>query len=174
MTTQKKIDVVRDLTDKLARAKSIILADYRGITHKQLEDLKRAVKKTGSDFIIVKNTLLTKALAAFSPEFKKEDLDKKLVGPTAALLAYEDEVSPLRELYKVMKLLSLPKIKFGYLGNQELNEEDITKLVKLPGKNVLIAQFVGQLKAPLYGLHRALGWNIQKFVFVLEAVKTAK
>ncbi len=168
MATQRKIDSVQELTEKMSKAKSIVFADYRGLTHKQLEELRKALRKVQAEFVIAKNTLILKALAVKEQKITSSDL---LTGPTATLFSYSDEVSGLKEMVKFAKTLSLPKIKFGFLGAQELTEAQVTNLSKLPGKDILLAQLVGQMKSPLYGLHRALNWNLQKFVLVLSAIK---
>lgn len=174
MANQRKIDQVKELSDKLSKGKAIILTDYRGLTHKQLEDIKKNLKKTEADFIVAKNSLLAKAFGFTHLKDFSEVIKKEVTGPTAVLIAKADEITPLKELFKFIKTLSLPQIKFGYLADKQVSGEEISRLVKLPTRNVLLAQLVGQMKSPLYGLHRSLNWNLQKFVMVLNSVKNKK
>ncbi len=165
MATQRKIDAVTELTGKIAKAKSIVLADYRGLKHKQLEELRRALKKTDADFSVIKNRLFTKALGN-----KAKSIENQLTQSTAALFAYADEVAPLTVLLKFFKTAGAGITKGGLLGDNVLTEADITKLAALPARSVLLARLVGQLNAPIQGLHYALSWNINRLVWALKEV----
>jgi large subunit ribosomal protein L10 len=169
MATQKKIDAVAQLSDKVGKAKSIVLADYRGLKHKQLEELRRALKKTDADFTVTKNRLFSKALGD-----KAKSVEALLTQSTAALFAYADEVAPLSVLLKFFKTAGFGKPKGGLLGNTVLTEADVVMLASLPSRPVLLATLVRQLNAPIQGLHDALNWNVNKLVWALNAVKTKK
>jgi large subunit ribosomal protein L10 len=160
--TQKKIDTVTELTDKVAKAKSIVLADYRGLKHKQLEELRRTLKKLDAQFIVTKNTLLARAGMA------------KNEGATAALFSFTDEVAPLKVLLKFFKSAGSGITKGGLLGSTVLNEADVTRLATIPNRPQLLGQLAGQLNAPIQGLHYALSWNLNKLVWALDAVKKTK
>ena len=167
--TQRKIDAVTELTDKIGKAKSIVLADYRGLKHKQLEELRRALKKTDADFSVTKNRLFAKALGD-----KAKSIEGQLKESTAALFAYADEVAPLTVLLKFFKTAGFGKTKGGLLGDKVLTDADVTKLAALPARPVLLAQLVGQLNAPIQGLHYALNWNFNKLVWALNSIKEKK
>lgn len=169
MATQKKIDTVKALTEKVSRARALILADYRGLKHKQFEQIKKLLKKTQADLVVAKNRLVSRALG---DHFK--ELLPFLKEPTAVLFAYADEVAPLRELLKFFKNAGAGKPKAGLLGNQLLSETDIARLAALPTREILLGQLVGQLKAPISGLHNALNWNIRKLVYAVQAIHEAK
>ena len=167
---QEKIETVGVFEEKVKRAKAIVLTDYRGLTHQQLETLKKALKLAEAELVVTKNTLLKLALKTTHSSQPASDLQ----GPTATLFAYNDVVAPLKELSKTIKLLKLPFIKFGILEGKTITGEDVMKLATLPPRDVLIAQVVGGLKSPFYGLHRALNWNLQKLVLTLKAVSDKK
>ena len=168
---QKNVNVLSELTDKVSRAVSMIFTDYRGLTHKQLEDVRKKIKKVKGDLVVTKNTLLLKALT----ETKKAPSELvKHDAPTATLFAYEDAIAPLKELVKFFKVIGLGSFKGGILEGKLLTIDEVDRLATLPSRPQLIAQLVGQLKAPLYGLHNALSWNMRKLVWTLEAVKSNK
>ncbi len=169
-TKQKKIDQFKELTDKIKRAKAMVLADYSGLTHKQLEELRKLLKKTEAEFSITKNSLLRRALA----EVKQTVSDAHLNNATATLFAYVDEVSPLKELVKFLKTAAMGKIKVGLLNGNEISAADVEKMSALPSRDELLAKLVGQLQAPMYGLHNALSWNLKQLVWTLNAVKATK
>ncbi len=160
---QKKEGIVAELLDKKGRAKAMIFTNYQGLTHKQIEGLKKGIKKADAEFVVAKNTLLQKAMTGI-----KEI--ESLKGPTGTIFAYSDIVAPLKEVARIIKQFTLPTIKFGVLEGQVLNSEQILKISSLPTREVLIAQFVGDLKAPIFGLHRALNWNLQKLVMTLDQI----
>lgn len=169
MATQKKIDNVTMLAEKVARAKSVVFADYRGLKHKQLEDLRRKLKKIEGEFTVSKNRLLLRALGD-----KAGVVKSFLTDSTATLFAYGDEVAPLKELLKFFKVATMGKTKGGLLGNATLSDADVTKLATLPTREILLGQVVGRLNGPIQGLHYGLSWNLNKLVWSLNAVKGKK
>lgn len=165
---QKKIAIAEDLTTKVEKSKGIFLTNYTGLTHQQLEGLKRAVKKLDGEFVIAKNTLLKRALG------KKATQEEVFNQPTAVLFTYNDVVEPLKVIAKLIKEINLPVIKAGYLENQWLSASDVNRLSNLPPKPMLQAQLLGMMKQPIQDLHRALNWNIQSLVISLSAIAQKK
>lgn len=170
MSTPKKEAAFQKYTQQLQKAKAVFVADYQGLTHKQLEDLRKALKKVQGEFTIIKNRLFQKALT----EQNKTLEDKSLDGTTGALFAYDDEVAPVKEMLRIFKDATKGTVKAGFLGQTQMGAAEIEKMAKLPGKDQLRSQLVGQLKAPLFGLHYALGWNLKQLVWALEAVRSKK
>ena len=168
---QKKEAIVEEIVEKALRAKALVFTNYEGLTHKQLEGFKKAIKPLESDYVVAKNTLILRSLEKANIKIENP---ASLDGPTGTMFLYGDVVEPLKKLAKVIKEFNLPTVKFGILNNQALTSEQVLKLATLPSRDTLIAQFVGGLKSPLFGLHRALNWNIQKLVFTLKAVEKSK
>lgn len=166
MPKQKNIATVTALKDKVARARAVYLTDYRGLTHKQLENLHRLVKKVQGEFVVVKNSLLKISLSS-----AHSLVPSALTGPTAALFSYGDEITPLKELAKFMKSFSLPKIKLGLVGTNVYAEDEVIRLSKLPSKAELQAQVVSRLNGPIYGIAYVLNANIQKLVYMLGQIR---
>jgi len=170
MSTPKKVETVKKLSDKVKTARLLVLADYQGIKHKQLEDLRRILKKINAEFVVTKNTLLKKALAAQHKNISEEHLN----GTLAAVFGFADQVAPVKELINFFKNTALGSVKAGLLDDQPISAEELHRLAKLPAKNILLGQLVGQLQAPVYGLHHALSWNLRKLVWTLAGVKSQK
>lgn len=170
MPTQRKIDTVTELTDKIVRAKSIVFADYRGLKHKQLEELRKLLKKVDSELVVAKNRLMKKALGDRATALSKNVLKDT----TIALFTYADEVAPLREILKYFKTAGFGKAKAGLLGNSVLSEEEVGRLSTLPSRDTLLATVVGRLNSPIQGLHYALQWNLNRFVWALDGIKKSK
>ncbi|MEK7559397.1 MAG: 50S ribosomal protein L10 [Patescibacteria group bacterium] len=169
---QKKEEIVDKISEKISRAKGLVFTNYQGLTHKQLEELKRALKDANAELVVTKNTLLK--LSLNKAGVKADGNEEGFNNPTATIFAYEDVIAPLKHLAKTLKNLGLPTIKFGILDGQALNSDQLLNLASLPSREVLLAQVVGGLKSPIFGLHRALSWNIQKLVMTLKAVEIKK
>ena len=167
MPKPKNISVVSDLKDKVEKAKSVVVTDYRGLTHKQSEELHRNLQKVGGQFVVVKNSLWR--IAAKDTGYKLEP--SELTGPSAILLAYEDELAPLKELAKFQKATTLPKIKFGFIAGSRYDGNQISELAKLPGKDVLQTMLVSTMSRPIYDLLYTLNGNLNKLVYVLSKIK---
>lgn len=167
---QKKEQIVTELSEKVNKAKSLIFTNYQGLTHQQIERIKRTAKKNEAEYITTKNTLLKKAL--------KTKIDEKnanfFTKATATLFIYNDIAEPLKELTKIIKEINLPKIKFGIYNEKTITEEEINKIAALPPLAVLRAQTLGQMKSPITGLHRALNWNMQKLAITLNIIQQKK
>jgi large subunit ribosomal protein L10 len=168
---QKKIEIVGELNEKIARSKAIVFTNFEKVTHKQLETLKRAIKPMEAEYIVAKNSLVLRALEENKIKLEGEN---PLEGPTGTMLLYGDVVSPLKQLAKTIKELGLLNVKLGIMENKFLTGEQILKISTLPTREVLLAQIAAGLKSPISGLHRALNWNLQKLVMTLAAVAKNK
>ena len=168
---QKKEAILAEITEKVSRANAFVFANYQGLTHLQLEGLKKASKKSDAEFVAIKNTLMLRALSGFD----LSDEDKKhFEQPTAVLFIYGDVVEPLKGIAKAVKELSLPKVKFGIFDKKTITGEQVLKIAALPPLPVLRGQVLGMMMSPVQGLHRSLSWNIQKFVMTLNAIAQKK
>ena len=168
---QKKERMIAELVEKVGKSKAMVFANYQGLTHQQLEGLKKNLKKSDAEFVAIKNTLLKRALEGkFDTEATKDHFNQ----PTGALMIYGDIVEPLKHLNKAIKDFKMPVIKFGVIEGNVVSSADVVKIATLPPLPVLQARLLGQMKAPISGLHRALNWNLQQFVLTLNAIKEKK
>ena len=167
---EKKQKIIAEIAEKVKKAKALVFANYTGMTHVQLENLKKALKATDADLVVTKNTLLARSLQTQNSKLKTQNFE----GPTVTLFAYSDVMLPLKELAKTIKLLKLPVVKFGFFDGKNITAEEIIRLSVLPSREVLLSQLVFSLKSPIFGLHRALSWNIEKLVMTLSEIKNQK
>lgn len=168
MPSKIKIDKVADLSDKLTKAKSVVLTDYRGLSVAQLDDLRKKVEAAGASYEVTKNTLLSRSLGG------KEIPAEALEGPTATLFAYQDEIAPLKALQDFIKANSLPTVKVGYLGQSLLTSLQVGELARLPSRAELLGKLARSLKSNEYRLVGVLSGNIRKLVYGLSAVAKTK
>lgn len=165
---QPKVDEVSMLTSALKDAKSTVFIDYTTLTMKEGQALKKALLAGEGRLLVAKNTLIK--IAAKNADFPEEAYASTVLsGQTAVLLANTDPVAPLQILGKFMKESDKTKWKAGVVEGTYQDAAALDRISKLPGKDQLVAQVVGGISAPLYGLLGTLNGNIQKLVYVLNA-----
>lgn len=169
-TRQQKIETVTTLTDKLSRAKSVIFADYKGLTMSTLSEMRKQIREQGAEFGITKNNLLRIALK----DSQLPISDELLNGPTATLFSFEDEISPIKVLTKTLKDSQIGKIKGGLFNGELMDEYMINKLAALPSKDELRAKTVGVLVAPLHGIVGVLNANLRNLVYALDQIRISR
>lgn len=167
MPSKRNVQQLTGLKDRVAKAKSVVFTDNSGLNASGQAQLREKVVAAGGEMIIAKNTLLR---LAFGEKKKEEGKGKsELMGPTAILLAYQDEVLPIKVLAEFAKANEKPVIKGGLLGSTPLSAEQVMELAKLPTKLELLVKLMQQIQGPAYGLVRTLNGSIQKLVYVLQA-----
>ncbi len=168
---QAKEAIVAEMVDKVGKAQGLVFTNYQGLTHKQIEGLKKAAKSLDAEYIITKNRLVLRSLQDIELD---DETKEKLQQPTATMFMYGDVVEPLKQLAKSLKEVDLPTIKFGVLEGRVISDKEVLKLSTLPPLPTLRAQLLGQMNAPIQGLHRALSWNMQSLVMTLNAIAQKK
>ena len=145
-----------------------------GLTHKQMETLKKELRAVNSSFNVTKNSLFKIALEKSEFKNKISNIDEILQNPTAILFIKGDAMDSLKKLAKAMKDFGLPKVKVGVIDGNFLDEESIIKLSTLPSKEILIIQLAGMLNSPIARFTFVLNANLQKLVVVLNEVSKKK
>lgn len=169
-TRLQKEEAVEKLKEKLKVSKALVFADYKGLSMKQLSEIRLKLREVQGEFAITKNALLKRALSTSSLQAPTSSLE----GPTATLFAYDDEISPIKILVKALKDTSIGKIKSGFLGTVTLDQVRINQLASLPSKNELRGKTVGVLVAPLQGILSVLQGNLRNLVYALSEIQKAK
>ncbi len=167
MPNVKNAKQIKELEEKVAKAKSIVLTNYAGLTVKQQTKLRATLKNAGGEFVVAKNTLVARVLG-------KDELRTSLQGQTGVLFSYEDEVRALKELVKFSKDNNLPEIKDGLVNGLVVTNKQVMELSKLPGKEELIAKMLGSMKAPGNNLVGVLKAGIRDLSIVLSSYMKKK
>ncbi|MFH2105460.1 MAG: 50S ribosomal protein L10 [Parcubacteria group bacterium] len=170
-TKQQKKEIIAGLTDKLNKAKSVVLTNYQGLSVGEVTELRQQMHEQAVDYSIVKNTLLK--VSWDQSDFKGVELVKPS-GPVAVAFGYEDEVAPARLVYEYAKKHKELEITSGVLEDKLLSKEEVESLALLPSKDELIAKTIGTIKAPLTGFVNVLAGNLRGLVGVLNAIKEDK
>src|SRR4030042_5632265 len=150
MIKKKKEKAIDELAANLSKSTIVIATDFRGLPANEMVKLRRQLDSIGAEYRVAKNTLTRFA----AEKAGKKQLEPLLIGPLAIVFGFDDVVKPAKALREHIRATgSVLKIKGGLLNDRLLTAEEINALASLPPKDILIAHFVGQLKAPLQGLH---------------------
>lgn len=144
MANADKIAAVAELADSFRESNGAVLTEYRGLTVKQLQDLRRSLGEDVS-YAVAKNTLTKIAAKDAGVELDNE----LLVGPTAIAFIKGDPVLAAKSLRDFAKANTPLVIKGGFLDGKILTAEEITKLADLESREVLLAKLAGGMKASL-------------------------
>jgi large subunit ribosomal protein L10 len=164
-----KEENISALRASLAKATSLVLADFRGITVKSDTSLRREFRGSGCHYQVVKNTLLGIAVKG-TP---MEGMEKLFVGPTAIAYSYEDPAAPAKVATKVAKTEEKFVIKGGYVDGKALDVKGVVALSNLPGKDELRATFLATLLAVPQNFLRLTTAAQQNFALLLAARERA-
>jgi len=148
MPTQKKIDTVADLKERIGRATLLASADYRGLRVKEMVEMRRRLREAGIEMKVIKNSLLKLA----AKEAGQAELLSIIEGPTALALSYGDVIEAAKALAGYAQgAPSAFAIRGGFMDGSVLSAQDLRDLVRIPPRAVLLAQFMGQMQSPLAG-----------------------
>jgi large subunit ribosomal protein L10 len=169
MPTARKEAAVGELAKKLAGAKNLFLTDFQGLTVAEITKLRGELRKDGSTYSVVKNTLFRIAAGDLAGQ-----LEGFLAGPTGIVFAGVDPVAPAKALKTFSDTVKRVTVKAAYIDGRIVDAKQVDVLAKLPPKIELIASLVGTLANPLRGLVTVLSGNQSGLVRVLERIREQK
>lgn len=169
MPTAKKEASVAELAERLAGAQNLFLTDFAGLTVDEITKLRGELRKDGTTYSVVKNTLFKIAAGDLAGQ-----LEQFLAGPTGIVFAGPDPVAPAKALKTFSDTVKRVTVKAAYIDGQVVDAAQVEKLAKLPPKIELIASLVGTLAGPIRGLVTVLSGNQSGLVRVLDAIREQK
>lgn len=166
MIRKKKEEIINEMADSLSKSAVAITTDYRGMSAKEMVQLRHQLHQQGVKYKVVKNTL-----ARFAAEKAGiKGLDQFLSGPMAIAISYDDPVKPAKIINEYIKAAnSALKIKGGVLGNRALTAADIINLANTPSREVLLSQLLGSMKSPIQSFHSVLSAPMRGLATALNA-----
>ncbi|MBD3328566.1 50S ribosomal protein L10 [Candidatus Peregrinibacteria bacterium] len=171
ITKAKKTEVLQELKDKLSKAQAEYYSDYRGLTVKQMADLRRQLKDSNVDYKVAKKTLMQiAAKESDRPEIPGELME----GPIAVAFGYDDIIAPVKALNKYAKDNEALQILGGFVEGRYISKEEAMQLANMPGREELLAKLVGTMQAPISGFHGVLHGILRSFVGTLKAYEEKK
>jgi large subunit ribosomal protein L10 len=170
MPTQRKIETVSTLTEKLRRAQLVVVADYRGdgkgMSVADMTELRRKLREHGGEVVVAKNTLLKIA----ANHTGREAIDPLLSGPTAVTFGYDDVSKVAKALLDYLKSGNKSfTVRGALLGSTLLPADALEQVTKLPSREQALAQVVGGIAAPVAGVVGVLNAAISNVLYVLQA-----
>ncbi|MFA5995743.1 MAG: 50S ribosomal protein L10 [Patescibacteria group bacterium] len=167
-TRQQKEQALQELT-KLLDNKGVVMFGHSGLKVKQMEDLRKDLRKDNLTLTVAKRNLLLLAL-----KNKGLSLADNAITGAVAIAVGDDEVAPAKAVANFKKTNEQVEFYGALINQTALDATAVTNLAKLPSKQELLAKLVGSLQAPITGFVNVLAGNLRGLVNVLNAVKDGK
>jgi len=167
ITKERKQELLAQYTDLLQRSQAVILTNYHGLSVAQVTQLRNQVREANGAYYVTKNTLIKLAMQQLDLAVS----DEWLSGPTAAGFCFDDVPAVAKVIKDFAEETDLLSIKGALLGNKLISDERVKALASLPPVEVVKAQLLGTLSAPMSGLVGVLNGVLGGLVGVLEARK---
>ncbi len=145
MPTTQKAKVIEQTTERYQRSVGVLFTEYRGLKVKELQKLRADLGNKGGEMQVVKNTLFLRAAGDDAANIPTELSS----GPTAVAFLYENETECAKILVDYAKTNKNLVVKGGFIGGKALSDKQIESFSKLPPRDMLIAQLIGTIVAPL-------------------------
>ncbi len=172
----KKIGVIiretaeKDITKGLKDSGSFFVVRYSGLSSPDMTALRQVLRDTRSRMFVVKNTVARRALKGSG----LEPVIKSIEGPCGLIFVQDEPVDASKALVTFAKAHDKLVLAAGFMQDKVLEKTEIEALAKLPSKDMLRAQTVGALKAPITGFVMVLNQTLKKFVYCLDQIKQKK
>lgn len=148
MPTAEKAKTIEQASDWYSKSFGVVFTDYRGLKVKDVQTLRRELRKKGAEIHVLKNTLFRKAAGDDAANMPAELHN----GPTAVAFVFENEAECAKALLDYAKTNKNLKVKGGFFGGRAFSAKEVEALSTLPPRDVLIAQVIGAIAAPISNL----------------------
>lgn len=165
ITKKHKNELIDQYSDWISRSKALVVAQYTGMSMKEIDALRTKVRESGGEFHVLKNTL---AVLTFQKAGMKVP-DQVFEGSTAVAFAFQDAPAMAKTMTDFAKTSESLKIKAGYLEKQPITVDAVKALADLPPLPVMRAQLLGTLLAPASQLVRLLAEPGRQLAAVIKA-----
>jgi large subunit ribosomal protein L10 len=169
MPTEAKRETVAELKDELARSRTMIVSEYRGLTVREIAEIRRALSRNDVSYRIVKNRLMRIAAG----DGVGEALSPLLTGPTAIAFG-NDETATAKAVIDATRAYKVVRITGGVLGTRAIDADGVTRLATLPPREVLLGRLAGAIQSPTATLASLLAANIRNLGYALTQVRDQK
>jgi large subunit ribosomal protein L10 len=169
MPTEAKRETVAELREELAAARTMIVSEYRGLTVKELAEIRRALRKQDVSYRIVKNRLMRIA----AEDSVGEALSPLLTGPTAIAFG-NDEAGTAKAVLDATRPYKIVRITGAVLGTKAIDADAVTRLAALPSREVLLAKLAGGMQAPVGTLAGLFAAPLRNLGYALAQVAEQK
>jgi large subunit ribosomal protein L10 len=167
MQKSQKEKIVAELAERLKESETLIVSDYRGLSVKEIDELRTKLIENGASFTVVKNSLTRRA----AQEAGADALLALLDGPSAIafLNAEGDPVAVAKALADSARTTKILAIRGGVMQGRTISADDVEELAKLPPVDVLRGQVLGAVTSPLYAIVGLFTAPLQDLYGLIEA-----
>jgi large subunit ribosomal protein L10 len=169
MPTEHKRETVAELREELARSRTMIVSQYRGLTVREIAEIRRALRKQDVRYRIVKNRLMKIAAG----DGVGQALGPLLNGPTAIAFG-TDEAATAKAVLDAIRVYKVVTITGGVLGERAIDADGVTRLATLPSREVLLGRLAGAIQSPTATFASLLGANIRNLGYGLARLRDQK
>jgi len=169
MPTEAKREKVAELREHLSGSRTLIVSQYRGLTVKEIAEIRRALSKQDVAYRIVKNRLMRIA----AQDSVGDALSPLLIGPTAIAFG-NDESTTAKAVLDATRPFKQVTVTGGVLGTRAIDADGVKTLASLPTREVLLAKLAGGMQAPVATLAGLLAANIRNLGYALAQVLDQK
>lgn len=162
--------MINEILSDLKERPNFFITDFMGSSVSDLESVRKSLRPAKGVFLVVKNSMMNVVL----DQLKMEDVKPFIDGGVGLSLSGEDIIATSKVLVNFSKTHEKFKIKGAVIDGKIVAVDKIKEMASLPTKDVLLAQMVRGMKAPITGFVGVLGGVIRKLVYVVDAVKTSK
>ncbi|MBQ6454898.1 MAG: 50S ribosomal protein L10 [Eggerthellaceae bacterium] len=170
MPNAQNVATLEQIKEDLQDVSAMWVVDYRGLTVKQIQALRREVRESGSTMKVYKNTLVRRALA----DMNLANLDEILEGPSAFIFAGADPVASAKVLKDFAKSSKIMQIKGGMMDGEFVNAAQVEAIASLPSKEQLLGQIAGLISGMARGLAVSIGGVTRGLAVATQAVAEQK
>lgn len=169
-TREQKQKVLEQLKENFQKQKIAVFVDFKSTATKDIEALKKELKKVNAIFTVVKKTLVGLTLKDFNIPFDR----KKYEGQFGLILGFKDEVEPVKIISKISKKLKKLNILGGIFAGELKEKQEIEALAALPSKKELQGKLIWLLSYPISGFQNVLQGNMRKLLLALSEIQKKK
>jgi len=169
MPTEAKQAAVAELREQLKANRTLIVSEYRGLTVREIQEIRRSLRKQDVTYRVIKNRLMKIAAA----DSVGSALDPLLNGPTAIAFG-NDEGATAKAVMDTMRPYRTVKITGAVLGDRAIDADGVRTLASLPSREVLLAKLAGGMQSPTATLAGLLVANIRNLGSMLSQVRDQK
>lgn len=170
MPTEAKRETIAQLRAELANARTMIVSEYRGLTVKEIAEIRRALRQQDVTYRVVKNRLMRIA----AEDSVGEALSPLLVGPTAIAFGTDEARTAKAVLDATRPYARVVRVTGGVLGDRAISAEAVVRLATLPSREVLLAKLAGGMQAPVATLAGLFAAPLRNLGYALSQVAEQK
>lgn len=170
MPSVQNKEMLQEINDSFKASQGVYIIDYRGLTVREAQDLRRKLHEAGATMKVYKNNLVKLALE----ENKLPNMDNLLVGTCAYVFYESDPVGAAKAIKTTSKDLEKLQIKGGISDGALVSADEVNAIADLPSREELLAKVVGSLAQPLRGLVGVLNGPQRNLLTVLSSIGDQK